>query len=243
MSKMSQFIDQHGSLTLTILSSIGVIGTGVAAAKGGMTIQKIDGETPIKEMDSKDQAKLIIGSFWPAIGIAAGTIACILGNHHLTSKQAKAMVGAFQLIDKEYKTYRDEVIKRYGKEEDRDIIAKKSPVVSSECSEVRVLWHEPISDRYFYRSETEVIDAEGALNRKFAIDWRASLNDFYVLLGLPPTDYGEATGWDAAVGEIKYGYRWIDFTHVYHPAELGKEAYYSIVMDFEPTDDYEQDVY
>lgn len=48
------------------------------------------------------------------------------------------------------------------------------------------------------------MDAEYHLNRKFVLRGYASLNEFYMFLGLPQTNLGEVLGWTCT-----YGYSWI----------------------------------
>ena len=74
--------------------------------------------------------------------------------------------------------------------------------------EVVRTFYDYISDRHFESTLSKVIAAEYHLNRNFVLGAFVTLNDFYELLGLSPTEHGANVGW-----YLDDGIYWIDFDH------------------------------
>ena len=75
------------------------------------------------------------------------------------------------------------------------------------------------------------------MNRNYVIRGSASLNEFYEFLGLDPTNYGNAVGWDIC-SELF----WIDFNHRKTIINIGdaddKIECYIIETPYPPSEEY-----
>jgi len=65
---------------------------------------------------------------------------------------------------------------------------------------------------YFKATREEIFKVEYEANRIFALKGSLTRNELFGLLGLPQSEYGSTIGWDDYLGEVYYGYHWIDFT-------------------------------
>ena len=109
------------------------------------------------------------------------------------------------------------------------------PARLDEFGEIR-LFYEAHYPQIFERSYKDVLLAAYHLNRNFVIRGGCLLNEFYQLLGLELTPYGDSVGWDSCVGETDYGYLWIDMELYMIHTDDGMEVC-EIVFPFEPTED------
>ena len=87
--------------------------------------------------------------------------------------------------------------------------------------------------QFFERTMQQVMQAEYHLNRNFILRGHVTFNEFLEFLDLPPVEEGEIVGWTDYLGEVTYGYRWIDFEHRHYITEDGLSVC-SIDMPFGP---------
>ncbi|MCI6195401.1 MAG: DUF6353 family protein [Faecalibacterium sp.] len=79
--------------------------------------------------------------------------------------------------------------------------------------EDKLLCYEPISKRYFHATEAALLEAFYSLNRDFALNGYASMNDLYNYLGLDYIPEGDLKGWCADYLAADWEYFWIDFSY------------------------------
>lgn len=231
----------------TIFSAVSIAGvfvTSALSAKGALDLSKKDDRSapPIT------RAKCFVTCFAPAVLTGAATSACIICSDRLNKKTQASLLSAYAVLRKSYEEYKEAVKEELGEEAELSVrknISKKSlqkdqPETPEWIdSSGAVLFYDEFSDRYFYRTMLEVLDAEYQLNRKFTLFGYASLNDFYNLLGLKETEFGEAVGWSVYLGSTDYGYQWIDFEHhLFEEDDPDAPDYYLIHMPFPPHQDY-----
>ena len=101
--------------------------------------------------------------------------------------------------------------------------------VDCDAPDERVIFYDEISGESILLYERELIDAEYHFNRNFTMRGYAFLNEFYEILGLPRTEYGEVAGWSMSSGIM-----WVDFEHRMIDPGDGAPACYSIDMVFSP---------
>ena len=232
---------------LTVLSAAGVGITAVMAVKNTPKALAVlqDAETE-KGSALRFREKVIIAApvYIPAILVGTATISCIFGGHILNQRQQTALISAFALLDASYREYREHVAALYGRDTDLEIrgrIAEEhQKTAEMQNGNERVLFFDEYSNRYFWRSMLEVVDAEYHFNRNLALRGYAELNEFYEFLGLKPTEYGLEVGWNLCMGPEIYGYEWVDFDHVFHENhdDPDSPSYYQIVMPFAPHRDF-----
>ena len=104
-------------------------------------------------------------------------------------------------------------------------------------SEEKLLCYEPISKRYFHATEAVLLEAFYNLNRDFALNGYASMNDLYNYLGLDYIPEGDLKGWCADYLASEWEYFWIDFSYLKQKTDDGLEVYYVEAYQ-EPINDY-----
>lgn len=242
--KARVFLSRASPMILSTIAACGVITTAVVAAKDTpKAIKLLEKAQKEKEDDltKTEKMRIILPAYFPTIMIVGGTIGCIFGAHALNKKQQASIMSAYALLDNSFREYRKKVAERYGDGEDLSIRSeivkeKRESLVRNNSSEV--MFFEEYSNRFFWRTMEEVIDAEYHFNRNLALRGYAELNELYEFLGLEPTEYGSTMGWSLGA-EQDYGYSWVDFRHELHEDnDPDTPSYYYIYMPFPPHQDF-----
>lgn len=230
------FIRKYSSTILTIIGAAGVISTAVLAVRSTPKAVKIieKMENPTKEEIVKSTWKCYV----PAAVSGGLTIACLASANILSVRQQAAMAGTYVMLSKSFAKYKDKVEDIFGKGANASITeslaaddAKEK--LASEGSSVK-LFYDMHSNQYFEREMVEVVDAEYQINKLFAINGYATMNEFYDLLNLDVTDEGAQIGWCADDDMYDFcGYYWLDFEHELVTTDDGLECYV-IHYPFEP---------
>lgn len=224
---------------LSGLSVIGVAATAILSAKA--TAKALE---QVEERD--DTWKCYI----PTALTAIATCACIISNGVLNRKQQASLISAYTLLAGSYKKYREKTKAIYGEEADRLIIngmaveqAKTGfkiynqglvNVTSSgwdhEEDEVKHLFYDTLSERYFESTLSRVYQAELALNRNMSVSCGGfvTVNDFYKFLGLEPISGGDEIGW--ALCDC---YTFVEFNHYSQKIEDDPGELEVYVIDYE----------
>ena len=235
------FLKKNASTILTYIGSSGVIATSVMAVKvtpKALTLLENAKTEKGEELTKTEKIKVAGPAYIPAVLIGASTIACIFGANILNQRQQAALMSAYALLDNSYKDYKNKVQELYGKDSNKHIKEEISKDKYEEnpysIEEGKQLFYDEFSQRYFESTTEQVLRAEHEVNRMLATDYGVYLNEFYELLEIDRTDYGDYLGW--STGEIveTYGYCWIDFHHTKVIMDDGMECTI-ISMHTEPT--------
>lgn len=242
------YLKRNSSTILTAIGAVGVVVTSILTAKATIKAFEIVNEEECekkRELTKKEMVVLAGPSYFSAILVGASTIACILGANALNKRQQAMLSSAYAFVNASFKEYKNKVKELYGEETHSNVVnaiavekAKESHIASiyigGECnlpmddSEPR-LFYDEFSERYFEATTEQVLEAEYHLNRNYILRGYATLNEFYDLLGLEKTDYGDTLGWEP----LDEGLFWIDFNHRKVVMEDELECYF-LEMPFEP---------
>ena len=249
MKSASRFLKKNGGTILAIGASVGVVLTAIETGKASTKAQKLIEKNTIAidcenygpsayttEQKVKDCWKLYL----PAAALGAGTIACILGSNALNKKQIASLTAGYMALGKAYQEYRREVAQHIGAEHEKEIYKDAQSVLKKptpDMVEDKLLCYEPISKRYFHTTEAALLEAFYSLNRDFALNGYASMNDLYNYLGLDYIPEGDLKGWCADYLAADWEYFWIDFSYLKQKTDDGLEVYYVEAYQ-EPIDDY-----
>lgn len=237
------FFKRNGSTILTCIGAVGVVVTGVAAAKAtpkAMMLLEEAKEEKGEELTTVQKVIVAGPAYIPAIAIGVSTIACIFGANILNKRQQAALMSAYAVLDSSYKQYRAKVNELLGEEVDKEIkgeIAKDGIDKEKRPSDGKQLFFDFFSMQYFESTLADVFYAEHEFNKLFADRGYVSLNELYKMLGIGLVEYGEEFGWSYEAGGAFYGYSWIDFKHEMIMLDDGLECCV-ISTPFEPTNDY-----
>lgn len=240
------FLKKNASTILTCAGGAGVIATSVMAVKAtpkALSLLEKAKEEKGEDLTKVEKVKVAGPAYIPAVIMGVSTIACIFGANILNQRQQAALMSAYALLDNSYKDYRDKVEELYGEgsnDEIKEEIAKdKYEENPHSVNDGKQLFYDDFSQRYFEATTEQVLRAEHELNRMLAVEYGVYLNEFYELLGIEPTDYGNYLGW--STGELVEAcwYSWIDFQHTKVVMDDGLECTI-IYMGMEPTFNFDE---
>lgn len=221
--KVTQFCKENKGLLLTIGGCVAMVMTTGLSIRAGMKIADILKD---EESDTKTKRKEIVKeSVIPAVGLV--TAVSLVG---MGSASDRRLIS--ELVDKcmvsglVFSNYRQEVIKRYGKEVDADILntvcgnPEYHCLDNSDIPDVMSRWlidfgieELPLYEIKAY--ERDIIHAEYHFNRNYVIGYGdACINQFLYFFGLQEegkdvrADICESYGWTAA-NETYF----VDFIH------------------------------
>lgn len=240
-------IKKESPMILGVLGAVGVVLTAVTVSRDTLKAEiRLEGkEDEIhRELTKAEWVQTVLPAYIPSIAVGSATVACIIASTVLNQKQKVALSSAYILLDQSYKKYKDKVVEMFGEGADREVerevtkdriqeLKKKDEIRSDET----LIFYEKHYNQLFERSMLEVKDAEYLLNKKFAATGQATLNDFYLLLGLEETKEGAELGWDV-INASSPEECWIDFEHDLVKTQDGMQVY-EILFENEPTLDYD----
>ena len=199
--------------TPTILSAVavgGVVTTAYLAGKASIEAYKviqakegIEGTPDDRKDRWKSRGKLVWKLYIPTAASGAVTIGSIIGSERISNKRGAAAQAAFVLTERAYNEYRGKVIEEIGERKDqaiRDQIAEEKvksnpPPATIISGPGNVLCCELLTGRYFTSDMETLRKAVNDLNAHLLKHDRASLQDWYDMIGLQPTTYSDEMGW------------------------------------------------
>lgn len=220
-SKTQCYTKKNASTILTCLGALGVVGTTLSAIKATpKAIELLDNEEDMKiERDGQyltnfEKALVVAPVYFPTILFGTATIICIFGANTLNKKKQAALTSAYAYLNSSFNEYKDKVKAIYGEDGEkrvREEIAKDKYIQQSMPeSDKDMLFFDEYSGRYFESTLFNLQNAVYKLNRTFALEGYANLNEFYRYIDLPETEYGNVLGWSG----LKYwevcNYAWIE---------------------------------
>lgn len=194
-----------------ILTGIGVAGLVTTAVLSGRAAVRADRLIMAEEFELREpmpndvKAKLVWKEFVPPVAVGTVSIACIVGSNRVSNRRAAALAAAYTLSEKAMVEYKAKVLEKFGEKREHDIkaaVAEKQvrenpPPSGLVLSGNSVLCYDSYSGRYFESSAEAIQRAVNGLNHDLLGNGFASLNDFYIHLGLEHVAVGDEVGWTA----------------------------------------------
>ena len=240
-----KFVKKNASTILTVVGGVGVVATSVLAVKATPKAIRVLEEAKEKkqeELTVLEKVQIAGPAYIPAIITGAATIACIFGANILNQRQQAALMSAYALLDNSYKDYRAKVIELYGKEADvhvKDEIAKgKLNNEEITVDDGKLLYFDEYSGRHFEATTEHMLRVENKMNRMMQETAGVFLNDYFELVGLEPTDYGDFMGWSSCELYDMSWSSWFDLDYRKVVLDDGLECII-VSFEFEPTFDFE----
>lgn len=230
---------------LSVIAAGGVVVTTVMAVKATPKAMILLEKAKLEKGEELTKTEIIQTAapvYIPTLITGMATISCIFGANVLNKKQQASILSAYALLDNSYREYKKKAKELYGEDADlkirSEIVKDKNTSSKSEHHPEAVLFFEEYSNRFFWRTMEEVVDAEYHFNRNLALRGYADLNELYEFLGLEPTEYGSTVGW-SLYAQCDYGYSWVDFRHeLREDDDPDTPSYYFIYMPFSPHSDF-----
>lgn len=215
MRKIIHRIKRNSGTIAAVFAIFGVCYTAYRGIKDGT---KLD-TTEFQAQSTSEKAKIILKNCYPTIISAVATSALIIASDCRHRKLEASLAGV--AASAAHNINKNNI--------NRDIPDKPA-------NTDKVLFYESFSKQFFESTFADVSDAEYELNRLFILKGDATMKDFLDMLGIPSVPSADKYGWGEYIGEVKYGYRWVDFVHAMK--KDGDRTYYAIYYPFDPTRDY-----
>lgn len=209
MSKgLKRLVVDNSPLILTYISVAGVLSTTILAVKATpRALQDLinSQEFAEKNLTTRETVEITWKHYIPAAVSGAVTIASIIGAHSVHTRRNAALVTVYSITETALKEYQAKVKEQLGENKERKVreeVAKdyiaNTPMVNAEVHITGTgeqLCYDSFTGRYF-KSDIETIrKAQNDINARIINEMYASHNDFYRLIGLSGTTYGEEVGW------------------------------------------------
>lgn len=202
-------LDKHSPEILTSIGIAGMISTTIMAVratpKAILLIEEEKVELGVEELNTKEIVKTCWRCYIPATITGGISIACLIGANTVNNKRNALLATAYKLSETTLTEYRNKVVEVIGDKKEGEIreAISKDRVDNNPVNEKEIylmgsgdsLCYDNISGRYFKSDMNKMQRAENTLNRRLMNEVYVSLNEFYDLLGLPPTQMGETLGW------------------------------------------------
>ena len=217
--RSQKFIKRNSSTILTCVGGVGVVATSVIAVKAtpkAMLLLEEAKQEKGEDLTKLEVVKVAGPAYIPAVIVGVSTIACIFGANALNKQQQAALTSAYALLDSSYRDYKKKVDELYGEganDEITNAIAKdKYDEDVEKPEEGNELFYDEFSGRYFHAPKNIVTRAEFELNRDLSRHGGVYVNEYFEVLGLPETDYGDYLGWSTFyIMEVCWGVSWLEF--------------------------------
>lgn len=231
-------LKKESPMILGILGATGVVLTAISVAKATPKAEKaLEG---IEDAPTIEKAKIVAPIYAKSALIGTATIACIVGSTILNGKQRMAVASAYMMLDQTYKQYKDKVDDIFGegssRNVERELTKEKLKSLPSPKYDDTVIFYEKHRDEFFERNIQEVQEAMYQLNRKFAMEGEASLNDLYDFLNLDHIKEGDELGWSSYLMAEANSKVWIDYELDLIKTDDGMECYEIVLSN--PSLDY-----
>lgn len=235
MHKFGKCIKNQAPTILTVIGIFGVVGTAVTTAQATIKAEELIRERTdansgvFPTLTTEEKIRASWPAYIPPVIVGLSTIACFVSANVLNRRQQAALAGAYIFLDQTYRNYKNKVVELYGKEADRTVRESTTkdayePMEKPADNET-LIFYEEHQGEFFQRTMLEVMDAEYRLNRKFALEGEASINDFFEFLSLNLVEGGDLLGWSQEASFDFYNYAWIDFEHELVTMDDGMECY------------------
>lgn len=189
-----------------LLTGSAIVGTGLTAYLSAMAGRKHVYEMLDRDpVSRKEELKLVWKFYIPPTVSGVGTVACMVGANRVGMQRTAAAQAGLVLAERTYSEYRDKVIDQFGERTDKNIREEvaKDRVRDNQppapdilvTGPGNVLSCELYTGRYFASDMETLRRAMNTLNAQLISRDRASLEDFYDLIGLGETTGSELTGW------------------------------------------------
>ncbi len=200
-------ISKQSPTILTAAAVIGVIATGVLAAKATPKAMIIL-DSQKRTLNFVDYAVLTWREYLPAVLMGVATISCVIGANSINLRRTAALQGIYAITENAFRDYQAKVIKSIGEKKDsaiRDELAQDKLDANPESKtqvimtgEGEALCYDGLSGRYFKSNIEKIRRVENLLNHSLITEMWVTLNELYDELGLPHTDLGDDLGWDVS---------------------------------------------
>lgn len=236
IENVTQTLKENKPEILTTMGCIGVVSTASLAIQA-TPIANERMELVKKQRTKKDKAllfcKSVLPCYIPTIVSGVASITCIVLSHKELTNRNMITAGIAAASERTLKQYQQKVIDKIGETKEaevRDELAKDKLVANPMNGNNIIVtgknehWiYDTYSGRYFKCDIESVRSAVNTMNEQVNEEMRATLNDFYYIVNIPPIKHGDDVGWSSYTGYMKTMYS----------AQLNENNEPCIVIDYD----------
>lgn len=222
VSSVSHFLRNNSQLILTTGAIAGTAATAYFSARAGFRSREVieqkedqlrqeDGRMVVPEGPSDpfsrvNTVKMVWKLYIPAGVAGVVTVACVVGANRISSRKLLAATMAYSLTEQAFTQYKEKVVEQLGENKERairDEIVKTNVLKNPPQMELAltpghgVMCCEQNTMRYFVCNMETLRRSMNDINAKLLVHDTASLDDFYYMIGLKPTQYSADLGWQS----------------------------------------------
>lgn len=219
LSFTEKFVTDNSPGILTGLAVAGTVTTAVLTGKAAYTAAlkievariRTDAEGNLvagvlaSSIPAKEKVDLVWKEFIPAAVTGVATVTCIIAANRIGSRRTAAIAAAFKLSEQLAEEYKAKVVEKLGVQKEEKIRSElaRDRMDTTGWKDVvfvggsSVLFYDELSGRFFQNEKTKVDKAVNDINHQINNYYHASLSDFYEMLGLNRTSFGEEVGWNS----------------------------------------------
>lgn len=206
-----QLIKRNSSTILTGLAVAGTVSSVAFGIKAGINTgiylrilqqEALDNDT---EMPSSKQIfQEVYKEYIPAVGLGVLTVVCVVGAQSINLRKQAAVITAFSVTESALREYQERMsVEAPSKDRKvRDDMAR-SAIEANPASQAQIflsgngdqLFYEARTDRYFYSTMNKIDKAVNDINFRILNQEYASINEFYLEIGLKAISGGDDLGW------------------------------------------------
>ena len=255
MKKFRRFLNNNGSIILSIASGIGVISSTILAVKATPKAVKLIEEeaqsraetskmyadnvgyefTVVPDLTFKEKVETAWKVYIPTGLSVCATLLCIFGSEYLNRRTQKSLIAAYGLLANSYNEYVNKTKEIFGDDEQkvRAAITKSAyneKIADRLNSTDDILFFDYQAGHYFNSTFSKIKEAESKLNEEYAASGYVTVNDFYRFLGKKTLSYGDRIGWydDGKYNEIRFRFEKTVLDDDTYEGESGLECYIMI---------------
>ena len=240
LSRAAFVVGSNSAEILTGLSLAGVVATGIASGEARLKADDIliqlESEHPDEPLTTSEKAKATWWCYILPVTLGVLTMGCVIGSHKIQGRKLAALASAYSITDGMFKEYRDKVREKFGDKKADEI---QHDIDQDKTSEMTMLDKDILTTNYgdvlcldawsgqkFFSNAEAIRQAKDRVNAIMLDDMYVDLNTFYDELGIPPTEAGDDTGWNALADKT---------ISVKFSSTLDKEKIPCLVMHIHPS--------
>lgn len=204
LKQIKLLISKNSPLILTCMGIFGTFSTVYTAHQDTLKAEHVKKQT--HPSNWKEEIQDTWKCYIPTAISATGTIGCIIGSHHCSTKQREALASAYLLSQTTLKEYQRRVIDQIGKNKERtlreevvkSVAETKAPAAGflSQLTDAidtghgKTLFYDVPGERYFYSDVNYMDHQKNLMNTEVRTEMYYDWNEINYRWGLPFKKFG-----------------------------------------------------
>lgn len=202
--RVMNLLEEHAPTVLSIVGIAGFVSAIVITARVAPKAAHILEESKTKAR--KEQAIALAPVYAPVAGLALISTGCILAGGRIHQYRYASVLALLAVSERNLERWQKSIFEEVGEKKAeavrRRVVEPTGDIPQdADLDEVKQLFFDTYTGRYFRAHSVEVIKAAvNEINEMVVGEGFASLNEYYYILGLENTDFGDVIGWSISTG-------------------------------------------